>query len=133
MVIVMSRFIHQKAMGEILIEDLEVWYRVGVPEAERSEPQRLSLTLELSTDFSDAAATDDVDDTIDYFQVVQRLRSFGDARSWCLIEKLVSDIADAILAEFKPDSVVVEVRKFIIPETRSVGVRVAKRAPEAME
>ncbi len=113
--------------GEILIENLEVYYRVGVPEAERAEPQRLLVSLGLESDFSNAATTDRVTDTINYFEVVQRLLSFGEGRSWSLIEKLASDLADAVLTEFAPDSVSVEVRKFVIPEAQSVGVRLTKR------
>jgi len=44
-------------MDTIIIQDLEVHYRVGVPEAERAEPQRLLLTLEMTTDFTTAAVS----------------------------------------------------------------------------
>jgi dihydroneopterin aldolase len=47
---------------------------------------------------------------------------FGEGREWKLIEKLAADIAAAILAEFQPQSVSVEVKKFIIPEARHVAV-----------
>ena len=114
-------------MSRISIVDLEVFYRVGVPDAERSRPQRLLLTLELETDFSAAAKNDDLACTIDYFAVSQRLLSFGDGRSWQLIEKLAADIADAILAGFTPAAVSVEVKKFIIPEARYVSVSLTRR------
>jgi dihydroneopterin aldolase len=113
-------------MSKIAIVDLEVFYRVGVPDAERAQPQRLLLTVELETDFSAAAHSDSIADTVDYFAVTQRLLKFGDGRSWKLIEKLAADIADAILAEFKPPAVSVEVKKFIIPEVRHVSVSITK-------
>ena len=113
-------------MGKISIIDLEVFYRVGVPDAERAQPQRLLLTVELETDFSAAAKTDSIGNTTDYFAVTQRLLKFGDGREWRLIEKLAADIADAILAEFKPRSVTVEVKKFIIPQARHVSVAITK-------
>ena len=47
---------------------------------------------------------------------------FGEGREWKLIEKLAADIADMILAEFKPQSVTVEVKKFPIPQARHVSV-----------
>jgi dihydroneopterin aldolase len=114
-------------MSKISIVDLELFYRVGVPEAERVQPQRLLLTVEMDFDFSKAAKSDDVADTIDYFAVSQRLLKFGDERSWKLIEKLAADIADLILAEFKPKSVTVEVKKFPIPQARYVSVTVTKK------
>ncbi|MEI6078849.1 MAG: dihydroneopterin aldolase, partial [Verrucomicrobiota bacterium] len=49
----------------IYITGLEVFYRVGVPEAERAEPQRLLLNIELQADFSAAAQSDAIADTVD--------------------------------------------------------------------
>jgi len=114
-------------MAKISIVDLEVFYRVGVPDAERAQPQRLLLTVEMEADFSAAAKSDSIADTIDYFAVSQRLQKFGDGQSWKLIEKLAADIADAILLEFKPQSVLVQVKKFIIPQTRFVSVSLTKQ------
>jgi|SRR5690242_1334614 len=109
-------------LGKISIVDLEVFYRVGVPETERAQPQRLLLTVEMQADFTAAAKSDGIADTIDYYAVTQRLLKLGEGREWKLIEKLASDIAAAVLDEFKPKSVSVEVKKFIIPETRHVSV-----------
>ena len=113
--------------GKVSIVDLEVVYHVGVPDMERAKPQRLLLTVELESDFSAAAKSDAIADTIDYFQITQRLLKFGDGRTWKLIEKLAADIAEAVLAEFKPLSVSVEVKKFIIPEARYVSVSLMQR------
>jgi dihydroneopterin aldolase len=109
-------------MAQISIVDLEVFYRVGVPDAERAQPQRLLLTVEMEMDFSAAAKSDSIIDTIDYYAVTQHLLKFGEGREWKLIEKLAADIADAILSEFKPQAVTVEVKKFIIPQARYVSV-----------
>jgi dihydroneopterin aldolase len=115
-------------MSRISIVDFEAFYRVGVPDAERAQPQRLLLTVEMESDFSAAAKSDSIADTIDYFAVTQRLLKFGEGRSWKLIEKLVADIADAILSEFKPQSITVEVKKFVIPQARHVAVRLTKQS-----
>jgi dihydroneopterin aldolase len=114
-------------MSKISIVDLEVFYHVGVPEAERAEAQRLLLTVQMASDFSAAAQSDGIADTIDYYAVTQRLLKFGEGRSWKLIEKLAADIADVILTEFKPQAVTVEVKKFIIPQARHVSVWLEKR------
>ncbi|MGA2800932.1 MAG: dihydroneopterin aldolase [Verrucomicrobiota bacterium] len=114
-------------MSKISIVDLEVFYRVGMPDEERAKPQRLLLTVEMDCDFSAAAKSDDIRDTVDYFAVSQRLLKFGDGRSWKLIEKLAADIANMILSKFKPKSVTVEVKKFPIPQARHVSVVVARK------
>jgi dihydroneopterin aldolase len=78
-------------------------------------------------DFSKAAKSDDIRDTIDYFAISQRLLKFGEGCSWKLIEKLAADIADMILAEFKPQNVTVEVKKFSIPQARHVSVKLTPK------
>lgn len=113
-------------MDTIIINELEVRYRVGVPEAERAQAQRLLLTVEMDHDFGAAAACDDLNETIDYHAVAVRLAGFGAGREWKLIETLAVEIAGMILKEFKPERVRVEVRKFILPDTRWVGVKVER-------
>jgi|SRR5579883_289792 len=116
-------------MANIKIVDLEVFYCVGVPEEERAKPQRLLLTVDMSHDFSLAAASDRLNQTIDYFEVSQRLLHFGEGRSWKLIEKLAADIAELIMGQFKPAAVTVEVKKFVIPQAAFVSVTWTRKMP----
>jgi dihydroneopterin aldolase len=109
-------------MSEISIVDLEVFWNVGVTDEERAKPQRLLLTVDLEFDFSSASVSDRIEKTIDYFEVSQRLLKFGEGRSWKLIEKVAANIADVLLAEYKPQAVRVMVKKFPIPEARYVAV-----------
>jgi dihydroneopterin aldolase len=113
-------------MDQIIINELEVFVRVGVPEAERAKPQRLLVTVEMDHDFSVAARNDSLRGTIDYQAVALRLASFGRRRSWKLIETLAADMAKAILREYRPRRVSIEIKKFILPETRHVAVRVTR-------
>ena len=123
-----SSILHSWLMhSKISIVDLEVFYRVGVPDTERALAQRLLLTIEMEFDFSAAARSNEIMDTIDYHAVSQRFLKFGEGRSWKLIEKLATDIANTILIEFKPAAVTVEVKKFIIREARHVSVTLTKR------
>jgi FolB domain-containing protein len=116
-------------MAKITIVDLEVFYCVGVPDEERAKPQRLLLTVDMSVDFTSAVASDRVERTINYQTVVDKLLKFGEGRSWKLIEKLASSIADWVLAEYSPDAVMVEVKKFSIPQARFVSVSMGKVHP----
>lgn len=109
-------------MAKISIVDLEVFYRVGVPDEERAKPQRFLLTVEMESPFAKAAKSDSIADTIDYFAVSQRLLKFGENKSWKLIEKLAADIGEMILTEFQPKKVSVEVKKFPIAQAQFVSV-----------
>lgn len=114
-------------MGKINIVDLEVSLHVGVSDEERAQPQRLLLSVAMEHDFSSAALSDRLTKTIDYFAVAQRLLNYGEGRSWKLIEKLATDLADLVLAEFKPETVTIEVKKFILPQARHVSVSLTKQ------
>ena len=113
-------------MSRITIVDLEVMFCVGVSEEERAQPQRLLLTVDMNHDFSSAAISDRIEKTIDYQRLAGDLLKFGDGRSWKLLEKLVTNLADMILADYKPASVFVEAKKFVIPQARYVSVSLTK-------
>jgi len=113
-------------MSKITIVDLEVFYCVGVTDEERAKPQRLLLTVEMEFDFSSACASDNVEQTINYNTVAQDLLKFGEGRSWKLIEKLASNLADKVLIDYRPQAVMVEVKKFPIPQARHVSASLTR-------
>ena len=116
-------------MAKITIVDLEVYYCVGVTDEERAQPQRLLLTVDMNFDFSSAAVSDRIERTINYQTVAEDLLRFGQGRSWRLVEKLADNIAERVLAEYKPQGVLVEVKKFSIPQARFVSVSLGKTRP----
>jgi len=99
---------------------------VGVTEEERSKPQRLLVTVDMSLDFSVASVSDRIEKTINYQTVADGLLRFGEGRSWKLLEKLAANIADWVLDQFKPQGVMVEIKKFSIPQARFVSVSLGK-------
>ncbi len=111
----------------ITIANLEVHARVGVPEEERAQPQRLLLNIEMEKPFSAAAANDDIAATIDYHAVATAVAALCETGERQLIETLAEEIAALILRDFQPDCVRVEIRKFILPNTSHVGVSVERR------
>ena len=115
-------------MDKIIIKELEVYFHVGVPETERANPQRLLITIAMESDFTESAKDDDLRKTIDYRAVYVRLASLGRGRSWKLIETLAVEMAEMILREFKPKSVTIEIKKFILPQTQHVAVSVTRPA-----
>ena len=113
-------------MSKITIVDLEVNYRVGVTEQERAQPQRLLLTVEMDLDFSVAAVSDRMERTINYQAVADELLKFGEGRSWKLLEKLVTNLAERIITQYGPEEVMIEVKKFSIPQARYVSVSTSR-------
>ena len=101
--------------------------RVGVPDEERAQPQRLtvSLVLQPRTRFGDLG--DDLSRTVDYAAVCEELRRFVSDRQGKLIETLAHEMAEHLLRSFELVRVELELRKFVLPETKYVAVRVARR------
>jgi len=116
----------KRNMSKITIVDLEVSWCVGVPDEERAKPQRLLVTVDMSLDFSTASVSDRIEKTINYQEVADGLLKFGEGRSWKLLEKLAANIADWVLNDFQPQAVMVEVKKFSIPQAKFVSVSLGK-------
>lgn len=113
-------------MDLITIKDLAVRWRVGVTDEERSHPQQLLLTLELSLDLAPAARADNLAQTIDYFALSERVRQWGEGQTWRLIETVAAALAQLVLTEFKPASVLVEIKKFVVPGSDYVSVKLKR-------
>ncbi|HEY5298576.1 MAG TPA: dihydroneopterin aldolase [Verrucomicrobiae bacterium] len=113
-------------MAKISMVDLELHYRIGISEAERAWPQRLLVTIDMELDVSAAIKSDNIRDTINYFNVAQVLFKWGKNREWNLIEKLVNEMADLILKKFQPESVTIELKKFPLPESKYISLTLTK-------
>jgi FolB domain-containing protein len=113
----------------ILVSALELSAHIGVPEAEREEPQRLTLDITLfpKSDFSNLS--DDLNRTVDYFALTRRVRKLAASMPRKLIETLVEEIAQCILSEFPVAEVHLELRKYILPDTGFVAVRIQRKSP----
>lgn len=99
---------------------------VGVPEAERTVAQKLEINLEMGLDLSRAASSQRLTMTVDYAEVHRRVIELVHERPRALIESVAEDLAQMILQNFVIQRVDVEVRKFILPNVRSVSVRIVR-------
>ena len=110
-------------MSEIIIDSLRVKTWIGVPDEERSGAQEIEIDLCIRPARNFAEMQDDITLTVDYAAVCQRVAGLAAERPRRLIESLAREIGEVVLSEFGAASVEVEIRKFILPETRHVGVR----------
>ncbi len=63
------------------------------------------------TDFAAAAASDDLDDAIDYDDLAQRIHDLVAAEKHNLIEKVAARVAESVLADSRVSRVIVTVHK----------------------
>ncbi len=87
-------------MDTIFIRDLRVDTVIGIFDWERRIRQTISLDLELATDIRKAAASDRIEDTLNYKAVAKRLIAFVEASEFQLVETLAERCAEIVREEF---------------------------------
>lgn len=95
----------------IRIAGIEVLARHGVLDVEKQNDQKFLIDLDLTIDLSAAAATDRLEDTVDYGELSQRTHDYVASNSYDLIEKLAHGIADLAMGYAKVEAVEVTVHK----------------------
>jgi dihydroneopterin aldolase len=111
---------------EILIEELELMARVGVPDEERAQPQRLVISLVLQPRRPFGKLGNELARATDYAAVCTEVRDFVSGREDKLIETLAHETAEYLLRRFDVLRIELKLRKFILHETRYVAVRVVR-------
>ena len=114
-------------MDQIVIRGVQLPVRIGCEPGERELPQTLELDLEIALRDSRAAKSGKLEDTVCYKTAVDEVRRFAVTREWSLIEVLAEDVAGLLFESFPAASTVtLELRKFILPGTRSAGLRISR-------
>jgi 7,8-dihydroneopterin aldolase/epimerase/oxygenase len=114
----------------ILIDSLELSSHIGVPDEERATAQRLTVNLKLDPVAPLRDLDDKIEKTVDYFAVCEAVKALALARPRRLIETLAEDICTELLARFQIAHVEVELRKYILPDTKYVAVSLRRDRTE---
>jgi len=110
-------------MDTIFLRDLEINATIGIFEWEKRIKQKVRIDLEMATDIAKAAATDSIEDTLDYKAISKRIIQFVEDSSYELIETLIEKIAEIILNEFNVPWVRVTLSKpGAVRGSRDVGI-----------
>ena len=117
----------------ITIKGLRAITHVGVPDAERSSPQEVAISVKMVPSRHLAGLEDRIEATVDYYEVSKSLLKLAAERPRKLIETLAEDVARMLLADFALAEVGVEIRKFILPETEYVSVQIKRTQIEYSE
>jgi dihydroneopterin aldolase len=118
-------------MDTIFLRELKVETIVGIWDWERKIRQTVSIDLEMATDIRAAAASDSIDDALDYKLVAKRVQQFVADSSFQLVETLAEKIAEVVLNDFDMPWVEVRVSKpGAIRGARDVGVSIRREKNE---
>src|ERR1700752_2372628 len=87
-------------MDHVFIEALRIDTVIGIYDWERRTRQTIALDIEMGFDNTRPAASDAIEDTLDYKAVSKRLIAFVEASSFQLVETLAERCAALIRDEF---------------------------------
>ncbi len=114
-------------MDKIFLDELKIDTIIGIWDWERKIRQTVIIDLEMSADIARAAATDSVEDTLNYKSVAKRIQEFVGNSSFQLVETLAERIAAIIRDEFDVAWVKVRVHKpGAIRGSKDVGIEIER-------
>lgn len=120
----------ERVFDRVFIRALRLPAVIGVYDWEREVRQELLLDVEMAWDMRAAAQSDDVADALNYAAVSARLREYAAAKSFFLIEKFASEIADLLMREFAVKWLRLSLSKpGAVPEADTVGVMIERGVP----
>jgi FolB domain-containing protein len=113
---------------EIHIEQLDVFTRIGVPEEERANPQRLTVNISFWPSQQTSDLADHIERTVNYSAVAEETKNFVRDQSVSLIETLAERLASHLLNSFLIQKVTIELRKFALQDAKYVSVTATRGA-----
>lgn len=117
-------------MDKVFIEALEIECVIGIYDWERKIKQPVVLDIEMAFDNTRPAATDNIDDTLNYKAVSKRLIQFVSESEFGLVESLAERCAAIILDEFGVSHVRIKLGKpGAVRGAKAVGVIIERTRP----
>ncbi len=114
-------------MDIVFIRELEIDTVIGIYDWERKIRQKISLDLDMAFDIRQAAASDDIEHTLNYKAVAKRLIAFVGESEFQLVETLAERICALVLEEFDVQWLRLTLHKpGAVSGSRSVGVMIER-------
>ena len=114
-------------MDRILIKDLVVRGIIGINPDERVNRQDILVNVVLWADTTRAAASDDIEDAVNYKTITKRIIAHLEEGEPMLVERAVQEVADICLADERIEKVEVTLEKpGALRFARSVGISIIR-------
>ena len=118
-------------MDRIFLRGLKVEALIGIWEWERRIKQVVSLDLEMATDVRKAAASDAIDDALNYKEIAKRLIGFVSESQFQLVETLAESLAKIVVTEFQVSWIRLSVSKpGAIEGSDDVGIIIERKTED---
>ncbi len=116
-------------MDIVFLRGLRIDTVIGIYDWEKEVRQPVILDLEMSADVAKAAASDRIEDALNYKAVSKRLKQFVGEGRFELVETLAERCAEIIRSEFGVAWVRLSVNKIgAVSDARDVGVIIERGA-----
>ena len=114
-------------MDTVFIQNLSLDAVIGVFDWERQVKQKIRIDLEMSTDIAKAAASDALEDTLDYKAISLKIRDIVANNQPQLVETLIEMIAHSVMQDFDVPWVRVTIAKpGAVRGSEAVGVTIER-------
>jgi FolB domain-containing protein len=115
-------------IAEIIIDELSVKTIIGCNPEERISPQILTISLAIQYDIKKASATDNIDYSVNYSDLCNKIKRFVENSEFNLIEALAESVVSIVFSY----SQVLQVSLFIykpdaIDYTKRVGLKLTRK------
>ena len=118
-------------MDQVLIKDLVVSGIIGINADERVTKQDILVNVTMWVDTSTAAASDNIEDAVNYRTITKRIIAHIEVGEPMLVERLVQEIADICLQDDRVATANVTVEKpGALRFARSVGISITRSRVE---
>ncbi len=118
-------------MDIIYLKELNIDTVIGIYDWERKIKQTVCFDIEMATDIRKAAASDAIEDTLDYKSVAKRLIQFVGESRFQLVETLAERVAEIVISEFKvPWVKVILDKKGAVRHASGVGIIIERRSDD---
>ncbi len=111
----------------IELRGIELLVFCGVLDEEQARKQPFTFDIDIYLDLAAAAATDDLDKTVNYGATIELISSTLGSERFLLLERMATRVADLVLSDPNAVSVTVTARKVRPPVPSilaSTGVRI---------
>lgn len=102
-------------MASILVSRISFLGHHGVSAAERENPRRFEVDVEIAAHVEAAERSDRLGDTLDYTEISEIVIGIGTGAPHHLIEALARKMVDSLAERFKPQHIRLELRKLHPP------------------
>jgi len=114
------------ANDKVFIKNLVLPCHVGVTQEERSKRQNVIVDVEIYCDLSQAAVTGDLKDSINYYEIKEKISSAVTNGEFKLLETLAETVASLALKEPAALRVGVAVKKEKYAKAPVMGIEVTR-------